>query len=50
MHDSKVHETPQNRLTNLCGNPECKCWDCICSPCECSEENPCGCENNPKGE
>jgi len=29
---------------NKCINPHCKCKDCNCDLCHCSEENPCGCE------
>jgi hypothetical protein len=28
----------------MCNNEECKCVNCTCEPCECSEETPCGCD------
>ena len=29
----------------MCGNEHCKCVNCTCGEsCECTAENPCGCE------
>jgi hypothetical protein len=31
-----------------CDNIDCHCENCICDPCECTIDNPCGCDEKPK--
>ena len=30
----------------MCNNEHCKCVNCTCDPCECTEEDPCGCDED----
>ena len=38
-------ETEIRRRTKMCENEECKCVNCTCDPCECTIDNPCGCDD-----
>ncbi len=40
-----VESPPENQRINMCENPECKCENCVCDPCDCSVEKPCGCND-----
>ena len=30
----------------MCNNEECKFENCTCDPCECTLEDPCGCDED----
>ena len=30
----------------MCDNEQCRCVNCTCDPCECTDEKSCGCDED----